>query len=187
MFLCDFSIAKAIADGKISIEPFEKNYLRPSSVCFTLGISLIVLEWCKKVNIYDRDSYPKIGKKIDLTTSDFFLEPNEFALGTTKEKLALNRSFAAVIFNVSGLARLGLEICPSSLISPGFGSELKSSITLEMCNKGKSAILLKPGMRICHIAFVPLDSESEGNYDRDIGLYSKQDGPRISRFYENWK
>lgn len=187
MFLSDISITKALADGKICIEPFKKKYLRPSSVCFTLGMKLIVPEWPKKVFLSNSGSYPTPKEQIDLNTTEFFIEPNEFVLGATQEIISLSRNFTAVIFNISGLSRLGVEVCSSSLISPGFGSELASNLTLEIFNKGKSAILLKPGMRICHIAFVPLDSESKGDYDRDIGIYSKQKGPKFSEYYKNWK
>lgn len=187
MFLCDISIIKALADGKICIEPFKKKYLRPSSVCFTLGLRLIVPEWPKKVFLSNSNSYPKPKEQIDLSTTEFFIQPNEFVLGMTQENISLSRNFAAVIFNISGLSRLGVEVCSSSLISPGFGSELASSLTLEIYNKGKSAILLESGMRICHIAFIPVDVESKGNYDKDIGIYSKQQGPKLSEYFKNWK
>ena len=178
---------KALAEGKICIEPFKKKYLRPCSVCFTLGMKLIMPEWPKKVLLSNSSSYPKQKKQIDLSTTEFFIQPNEFVLGATQETISLSINFAAVIFNISGLSRLGVEVCSSSLISPGFGSELAASLTLEIYNKGQSAILLEPGMRICHIAFVPVDVETKGNYDRDIGIYSKQQGPKLSEYYKNWK
>jgi len=187
VFLCDESIIKAMTDKKISVEPFKEKYLRPSSVCFTLGTRLIVPEWPQKLFLPKSSSYPKTKEQIDLSTTEFFIQPNEFILGATQEKISLSLNFAAVIFNISGLSRLGIEVCSSSLISSGFGSEMPSTLTLEIYNKGKSAILLEPGIRICHIAFVPVDVESKRNYDRDVGIYSKQKGPKHSEFYKNWK
>lgn len=187
MFLCDKSIIKALNKKKISIEPFQEKYLRPSSVCFTLGMELVVPDWQNKLSISNINSYPKTKAQIDLSNTEYFIQPNDLILGSTHEKISLSLNFAAVIFNISGLSRLGIEVCSSSLISPGFGSEQQSTLTLEIYNKGKSAILLEPGIRICHIAFVPLDNESKRNYDKDIGIYSKQEGPKHSGFYKNYK
>lgn len=187
MFLCDESIVKALTEKKISIEPFQEKYLRPSSVCFTLGMDLIVPDWPKNLLLPNSNSYPKTKEQIDLNKTKFFIQPNDFILGSTQEKISLSLNFAAVIFNISGLSRLGIEVCSSSLISPGFGSELPSTLTLEIYNKGKSTILLEPGIRICHIAFVSVDTESKRNYDKDVGIYSKQNGPKHSEFYKNWK
>ena len=187
MFLCDESIIKAIDNKKISIEPFQEKYLRPSSICFTLGTKLIVPDWQNNLLLSNSSSYPKTKEQIDLSNTEYFIQPSDLILGSTHEKISLSKNFAGVIFNISGLSRIGLEVCSSNLISPGFGSEQPSTLTLEIYNKGKSAILLEPGIRICHIAFVPIDNESKRNYDKDIGIYSKQEGPKHSGFYKNYK
>ena len=187
MFLCDESIIKAVKNEKMSIVPFQEKYLRPSSISFTLGTELIVPDWQNNLLLSNSSSYPKTKEKIDLSNTEFFIQPSDLILGSTHEKVSLNNDFAGVIFNISGLSRIGLEVCSSNLISPGFGSKQPSTLTLEIYNKGKSAILLEPGIRICHIAFVPLDNESKRNYDKDVGIYSKQEEPKHSAFYKNCK
>lgn len=187
MFLADVSIKDRIEKGSLRVIPFKRRHLRPSSICLTLGSSVAEIKWPNKIDVRDELTYPKAEVIHDISGDGFELRPGNLVLASSFERISLDTSLVGIIFNISGLARLGLEVCSSSLVSPGFGSVKASAITLELINKGRSNIQLISGMRICHLAFALLDTTSSGNYDRDIGLYSGELGPKLSAFFRNWK
>ena len=187
MLLADTSIRERIERGSIAIIPYDVRLQRPSSVCLTLDSRIIEVEWPSRIEIGDEATYPTAKGVLDVAGSGYGLRPGHFVLASSYERISVDTTLAGILFDISGLARLGLDVCCSSLISPGFGSKRASTITLEVFNRSRSTIVLIPGMRICHLAFVALDTISARNYDSDVGLYSEASGPKLSAFFRNWR
>lgn len=185
--MSDISIKNAIDNGLLRIEPFNDEYLRPCSLCLTLGSLILEPQWRDIIKVDDKDTYPISERIIDISCSGYTLKPGSFVLGITEEKIGLRNNLAGIILNISGLSRIGLNIMSPCLVSPGYGSDKMSVLTVEITNHSPSAIELIRGMRVCHISFVLLDKESRGNYDQDVGVYSEQYEPLLSAFHKNWK
>lgn len=185
MILSDISIEDALSRGEIVIDPFDRGLLRPCSVCLTLGDGDVASEWPEVITVNDESTYPRARpprEGFDGVT----LGPGQFALLSTRERIAVGSKMSGLILGVSGLARLGLSAIGPGLISPGYGNDMPCTLTIEMCNIGPSAIRLQPGMRLCHVVFLELDLESDRSYDRDVGIYSCQTKPMVSSFWKNW-
>jgi dCTP deaminase len=90
-----------------------------------------------------------------LTSSQpWYLKPNQFALGITRERIALpiqadpDRTLAARIEGKSSRARLGLLVhFTAPTVHPGWDGPL----ALEMINLGPTPILLVPDMHIAQL------------------------------------
>lgn len=80
------------------------------------------------------------------------LEPGAFALGWTKEVVALpSRSrVAARVEGKSSLARIGLAV---HVTAPTIHAGFSGAIQLEFCNLGSIRIKLVPDMPVCQMIF----------------------------------
>ncbi len=89
-----------------------------------------------------------------LANPEFVLQPRSTVLAATLEHIGISSAFIAVIFNLSHLARFGLDVnLGSSIISPGFGSTNPTQITLELTSFNPTALLIQAGIPACHVAF----------------------------------
>jgi dCTP deaminase len=87
------------------------------------------------------------------------LAPNEFALGSTLERIELPLSGACLAARVEGrssLARTGLLVhFTAPTIHPGFSG----TIALEMINLGKIPLTLRSGLRVCQLIVETVEGE----------------------------
>jgi dCTP deaminase len=87
------------------------------------------------------------------------LQPNEFILGSTIERIELplsDRCLAARVEGRSSLARTGLLVhFTAPTIHPGF----TGNIALEMINLGKIPLTLRPGQRVCQLIVETVEGE----------------------------
>ena len=185
MFLSDKYILQAIAKGRLYLDPFEQRLLRPASVCLRVGSSQLDMHAAATVDPSCSDSYP-VATLAAIPDEGCVIEAGSFILVNTLERITVSRMLCGFIFCVSGLQRLGLDLA-SSLVSPGYGENSPSTLTLELRNHSKWPIRLHSGMRVCHLVLAELTSPSCLGYDADIGLYSDQSIPAQSCFYKNWK
>ena len=104
------------------------------------------------------------------------LHPSEFILGVTEEVVRLSNNIVGKIEGKSSLGRLGLMVhVTAGFIDPGF----IGPITLEMKNLLNVPIVLRPGKKICQIAFAWLNSAARRPYD---GRYQNSKGVVASRY-----
>lgn len=183
MFLSDVDILRELEAGRLRIDPFDPEMLRPASVCLRLGSERMDIAAADVVDPTDARSYPD-ASVVAISDEGYVMPHGSFLLTNTHERLTIGRGLCAFVVCVSGLQRLGLDLA-TSLVSPGFGETEPSTLTLELRNHSGAGIRIHPGMRVAHIVFAPLASNSAGGYDADVGLYSCQDSPRTSRFYVN--
>jgi deoxycytidine triphosphate deaminase/intein/homing endonuclease len=111
VILSDVSIQKALAEGRIVIEPLMEGGVQPSSVDLRVD---------RYFRVFRNDTTPFIDPKLaqeDLTElvevaedKAFILHPGEFVLGSTLERVALPDDLVARLEGKSSLGRLGLLI-----------------------------------------------------------------------------
>jgi dCTP deaminase len=187
MILSDVSILKALADGRIVIDPLLKGAVQPSSVD---------LRTDRFFRVFRNDTTPFIDPKLpqeDLTElveveegNAFILHPGEFVLGSTLERVAVPDDLVARLEGKSSLGRLGLLIhSTAGFVDAGWDGHL----TLELSNVANLPIAIYPGMKIGQISFLQMTTAAEHPYGSGTtgSKYQGQRGPTPSRYYLNFE
>ncbi|MCO7239972.1 MULTISPECIES: dCTP deaminase [unclassified Aeromicrobium] len=186
MLLSDRDILAEIDAGRVSLDPFERTMIQPSSIDVRLD---------KFFRVFDNHKYPHIdpaADQSDLTRpvevagdETFVLHPGEFVLGSTFELVTLPDDVAARLEGKSSLGRLGLLThSTAGFIDPGFSGH----VTLELANVATLPIKLYPGMKIGQLCFFRLTSAAEHPYGSAAygSRYQGQRGPTASRSHANF-
>lgn len=144
--LSDIGIKEQIDSGNISIEPFAAENLLAGNYKVHLGPSILKpIPSTKIVDPNDKSTVPEY-EKLNLEETSYVLQPGEFILGQTAEKIGLNSSIGMFIDGRSTLARLGLTIHQSANYIPA--GQDPHIITLEIYNAGIWQVKLTNNMRI---------------------------------------
>jgi len=164
-------IEAALANGELVVSPFSSKGLEAAGLNLHLGYDVLK---------------PLPGKVVDVKTGvlpdyeefkleedkPYRLEPQEFILGHTLEKVTVGAQLGFFIEGRSTLARLGLTVVKTAmLVQPGHKDR---TITLELANHGPNPILLYPKMKIAKAALFRLNSPSTLLYDQSGGKYRNQ-------------
>lgn len=186
MIFSDRTILEAISDGRVSIDPFDRSLVQPSSVDVRCD---------HYFRVFENHRYPLIDPKAiqhDLTkeiqaseASPFILHPGEFVLGTTLETIRLGEDVVARLEGKSSLGRLGLLIhSTAGFIDPGFHGQ----VTLELSNVANLPIAIYPEMKIGQISFYQMTTAAEHPYGSAAlgSKYQGQTGPTASRMHEDF-
>ena len=186
MILSDGSIRRALADGRLIIDPLEDAQIQPASVDVRLGPDFLVFR-NHSVEVIDPFDRPEdLNDQIHVPDgAAFVLHPGEFVLGTTVEAIGLPDDLVARVEGKSSLGRLGLLIhATAGFVDPGWP---KGQITLELSNVATLPIKLWPGMRIGQLSFHTLDAAAERPYGHaDLNSkYVGQTGPVASQYARN--
>lgn len=187
MILSDVSIRKALAEGRIVIDPLLDDGVQPSSVDLRLD---------RYFRVFRNDTTPFIDPKepqedlTELVTVEddraFILHPGEFVLASTLERVVLPDDMAARLDGKSSLGRMGLLTHATA----GFvDASWDGHLTLELSNVATLPIALYPGMKIGQISFFQMTTPAEHPYgSSETGSkYQGQQGPTPSRYYLNFK
>ena len=163
MILTKKEILEEIKLGNLEIKPLNKNQINEVSIDLTLDNEFRIFD---KQNLIKLDSdYKKFSKVVK--KKELIIQPGDFVLGITKEKIHLPSNIAGLLEGRSRFARLGVLIHVSaSIIKPGVNNKQ----VLEIKNLGNSDILLKAGTRICQLLL--MRTESNTSYH---GKFKKQD------------
>jgi dCTP deaminase len=192
VILSDIDINDAMKNGRIVITPTPKeDQLQPASIDLRLSNEFAKLLDSSSPGLRTIDPREKAKEDLDGYWKCKFpglgptIDPHEFILGCTIEKIKLPDDVVGRIEGRSSLGRHGLMVhSTAGFIDPGF----EGQITLEMFNLNKSPIRLTPGMKICQIAFECLSSPAKRPYGSE-GLNSKyqgQTGVTISRLHQDF-
>jgi dCTP deaminase len=177
MMYSNIDIQRALDSGELIIEPFAPECIRSAGLTLHLGPKLLKPLPGKSVDVRTRQ-IPDY-REIDLDqTSSYTLEPGEFVLGATYQKITVGASLGFLIEGRSTLARVGLTIVQTAmLVYPGHSER---AVTLELANHGPNPIILYPLMKIARVALIELKTPSSERYD-DTGKYRDQEdvGPPI--------
>ena len=177
MMYSNVDIETALKDGSLVIEPFTPKQVKAAGVTLHLG-SLILKPIPGVVCDVKKEITPEFTKITLEDDAPYQLEPGEFVLGHTYEKVSVGSRLGFFIEGRSTLARIGLTIVQTAmLVYPGHTNR---TVTLELANHGVNPILLYPKMKIARVAIIELKSESSIHYDTK-GKYREQElvGPPI--------
>lgn len=180
MILSDRDIRAALASGHLGIEPLADvdAQIQPCSVDLRLSDAFYDLIPCAGLVLDPRDSSTQHGYRFT-TTGSYILDPGEFILGSTIERVRVPHDLLARVEGCSTFGRLGVMVhVTAGFVDPGFSGE----ITLELKNVGPLPVALWPGDKICQIAFQTLTSAVERPYGPERGSkYQGQAGPTPAR------
>lgn len=163
MFLSDQDIQKAVQDGDITIEGFEKKRMQPASYDVLLG-NKFVLTSSHETKAIDpaRKKFPETHEVEIEDGKEFVLHPRTTVLGTLKDFVGSD-TYLIQISGKSSLARIGLVVHNTAgIINPGHFLH----ITLELANFNIVPIILRPGMPIAQLTFSKLSSPVKQNYSK---------------------
>lgn len=186
MFLSDKEIADLVQRGKL-IHPFDQTLLRPASYMLRLSNTFRKFTALGVVDVLDKKTIEdNVG---DIVKQDsFVIQPQEFVLACSIEKVSIHTDLLGLLSVLSHLGRIGLALhTTSALISPGFGLGTPSSITFELFSYNPAPLKLYSGMPLCHLLFAKLSHPPSQGYVYSPSLYTGQDKPESSRYYEEFK
>ena len=188
MVLSNVDIEKYMREGKIKItpEPDPDTQFGSCSIDFRLSNTFRVFEHSKHpyIDLKTKVDVDDLMRIVDVPDGDTFtIQPGEFVLAATQEKLELADDVMARLEGRSSLGRLGIIVhSTAGLFDPGWVGKA----ALELGNLGRMPVVLYPGMRICAFTFEQLSSPSSMPYRlKPANKYAGQDGPETSRFAED--
>jgi dCTP deaminase len=183
--LAETAIVAARAAGDADIEPFNGAQLRGASYVLRLGDRF--RRWTSGDAPVEMWSPSAAEEALDLPlkTDRLILSPGEFVLATTLERIGLGQTLAGAVSPLSHVARFGLSATlGADLINPGFGSGAPASLTLELFNHNRRALVLTAGMPIVHLRLIRLTGEAPTRERRSI--YDGADPVVAPKLYEEW-
>ena len=187
VILSDVSIRKAIAEGRILLDPFVEDHVQHSSVDVTLDNLFRVFRNDTTPFIDPKESQEDLTELVEVDAERaFILHPGEFVLGSTVERVQLPDDLVARLEGKSSLGRLGLLIhSTAGFVDAGFDGHL----TLELSNVANLPIALYPGMKIGQLSFLQMTTPAERPYGSGAtgSKYQGQRGPTPSRAYLNFR
>ena len=186
MKLSDVDIRRHMDEGRLTIDPLTESHIGPISVDLSLDSRFLFFRHAQLslINVRERTLKEELRQanlmeEIDVGhEGSFILQPGQFALGATVERVALDETLAGWLDGRSSLARVGLMVhATAHTLEPGWDGR----ITLEFFNAGNIALALYPGVRICAVSFELLSRPADRHYGVKGGRYQGQDGPVPSR------
>lgn len=187
MILSDRDIKKAIAEGRIKVDPAPdyETQLGSCSLDLRLGNEVRVFRPSKVTHIDVRHMQEAEKMMEELVIADgepLVLHPGDLVLATTLEWLEISDDLIGRIEGRSSLGRLGVIVHGTASI---FDAGWKGKPVMELGNLGVVPVLLWPGMRVCAFTFEELSSAAEVPYtNKKDGKYVRQATPLASRFSE---
>lgn len=168
--LSDVDLRAVIKSGELAIEPFNDAMVRAAGVTLHLGPELLVPETGVVVDVKN-GKVPEYSPVHITEDAPYTLNPGDFILGATFERVSVGASLGFFIEGRSTLARVGLTIVQTAmLVYPGHHDR---AVTLELANHGPNPILLYPEMKIARAAVFRLQTEATELYDQK-GKYRSQ-------------
>lgn len=186
VILSDVSIRKALADGRIVIDPLHESAIQPSSVDLRVDHYFRVFRNHATSLIDPKKNQEDLTELVTVDGDDpFILHPGEFVLASTLERVAVSDDLVGRLEGKSSLGRLGLLIhTTAGFVDSGFDGYL----TLELSNVANLPIALYPEMKIGQISFLQMTTPAEVPYGGRMtgSKYQGQRGPTPSRYYLNF-
>ncbi|MGP2449836.1 dCTP deaminase domain-containing protein [Pantoea stewartii] len=180
MILSNNDIVNFIDDRKLIIENFNKECMRPSSYLLRIGSKLLKMKNGTELIDTKKDDTFKFFEEVLISDDGVIINPGDFILASSVEKLSFDESICGDLFQLSCYARIGLQLNFSSChIAATFGIDKPSSITFEITNFSNRPIKVYPNVKFCHLRVHEQKSSSSIRYR---GIYSGKDEARPSDF-----
>lgn len=185
MILSDRDIKERINRGDIGVSAEDGVNLEnigPSSMDLRLGKYFKIYNHSQfaVLDPSNAESFKDIARLVEVEEGrPFVVQPGEFVLGVTMEKIKLADDLVARVEGRSSLGRLGIIVhSTAGFVDAGF----EGTITLEITNINRMPVALYPGMRICQLAFEQMSSAAEVPYHKKKhAKYQGQVFPEESR------
>lgn len=172
MILTGNEIAKQVAEGRITISPFNPAHLTTNSYDFHLGDSLLIYT---NIELDVRSANPT--DRLDLSDDGLVLQPNRLYLGHTVEVMG-SAHYVPIIRGKSSTGRLGLFVhITADLID--IGSINQYTLMLH----ATQPVRVYPGMQIGQVTFWRPKGPISQLYD---GMYNGLAGPQASQIYKDF-
>ena len=165
MILSDIDIKKYIERGEIVIDPLSPENIGSCSVDLTLSDTFLVFEGVDIIDPQKFNDLKRSTKTIKTNGKPFTINPHQFILAMTREKIAISKQLAATLEGRSSIARLGLIVHAAGLVNPGTGILQPKPLVLEVFCENTAPIKLYPGMKIVQIIFHKLTTPASKGYD----------------------
>lgn len=160
-FLSANEIHHEINQGRIIIDPFEPNLIKPASLVLRIGNRW--RQWKKKshpIDIWSPNAAKDNLENIEIEDK-FQINSGQFVLGVTLEKISVSDDFIGFISMLSHLGRFGLSIHSNSfVVNPGFGSKSPTELALELTSFNPTSLLLRSGVPVCHLVFARISNKA---------------------------
>ncbi len=187
MILSDRDIKKAIAEGRIKLDPAPDfaTQLGSCSLDLRMGSEVKIFRHSKvsHIDLRDPQNAEKMMECITITEDDpLVLQPRDLVLATTLEWLEIADDLVGRIEGRSSLGRLGIIVHgTASVFDPGW----RGKPVMELGNLGVVPVLLYPGMRVCAFTFEEVSSRVETPYHlKKDNKYAGQENPLASKLSE---
>lgn len=143
--------------GLFQIDPYDRARQQPVSYDLQLGTH--TLRYPARLHGVPLDigvdvpgmEMGYIPERDDASVSPYYLQPQEFILGETRERLTLGETIAAEFMGKSSLGRVGLFVhVTAGLVDPGWGQNTQRGLrlTVELFNASTRPLRLWAGMDI---------------------------------------
>jgi len=181
MVMVDWEIKSYISDGLVSISPYDESLVNPNSIDLRLSDGFITFgPTFHAIDPYNQQDISNCGKPF--ATPDITIDPGDFILGSSIEKITLPDNICAEVTGKSSLARLGIDVHKTAgWIDAGFSG----TITFEISNCGMYPIKLKSGMTFAQLIFHKTEHCKIPYGNKPGSKYQGQQGPTKSRYYRN--
>lgn len=186
MILSDKDIRKKIDSSEIVVTSEDGKHsanINASSLDLRLGRFFKIYNHSQQAVLdpLNRESLEGVTKLIELKNpgEPFIVQPGEFVLGVTMERVKISDNLVARVEGRSSLGRLGIIVhSTAGFIDAGF----EGTITLEITNINRMPVALYPGMRVCQLAFELMTSAAEVPYSKKkTSKYQGQNLPQESK------
>lgn len=173
--MVDREIKQAVAEGRITICPFDEAMVQPCSLDIKLGRNFKYYE--SSAEILDVRKPESLSRNVREVDGDcYILPPYEFVLARSLEIVSIPADVVAILEGKSSLARLGVTIHQTGgVIDPGFAG----TITLEISNVNSRPVKLYFGMPIGQLVFHDIGAFVENPYH---GKYQHQIDATVARY-----
>lgn len=183
MILSDRDIAALMDDGDLVITPITDLDLQLQPASFDVHLDQEFRKIDPNVQLDMKEGVPE-EHTTKITVEDrYVLEPGEFILGSTVERVEIPNGYVCRVEGRSSIGRLAVDVhATAGYVDPGF----EGKITLEISNKTESnPIALRPNRRFAQLAFEATLSKSREDYGEKGGKYQNQGSPVQSRIDED--
>ena len=186
MILSDRDIREKIASGNIVVESIDGQHVtnvNASSLDMRLGRFFKIYNHSQQALLDPRNptTFEGVTKLVEIENvgDPFIVQPGEFILGVTMEKIKIANDLVARVEGRSSLGRLGIIVhSTAGFIDAGF----EGTITLEITNINRMPVALYPGMRVCQLAFEQMSYVADVPYSRKkTSKYQGQNLPQESK------
>ncbi|MEU6362138.1 dCTP deaminase [Streptomyces albidoflavus] len=177
--LADHQIIYRVTTVKdLRIAPFDPRRVQPASVDLLLDHYLRVpARPGAEIDVAAVEA--NHTKLVEIGEGGWLLQPGNFALASTVERIALPDDLAARVEGKSSLGRLGLAVhVTAGFIDPGF----EGQVTLEIANLSPWPIRLRRQMPVAQLCLVPMSAVPGRLYGQAANHYQGQYGPTESRY-----